>query len=73
MPDRVAMPRREQVDPLFDGHPERSLAELTPDERVDWIWEAMLLVRQARGELRVPSDPVHSPGPDPHTGPAQRR
>ena len=32
------------VDPAFDGHLERPLADLTFDERIDWIWECMQLL-----------------------------
>ncbi len=52
-----AMPRRDQVDPDFDGHLERTLLDMTVEERLDWIWEAMQLLwigREARGEV----DPI---------------
>jgi hypothetical protein len=42
------MPERGTVDPLFDGHPERPFSELSPEERLDWLWEMMELVRIAR-------------------------
>lgn len=38
-------PARGEVDPLFDGHLERPLTGLTVAERLDWIWEAMQLLR----------------------------
>jgi len=44
------MPERGEVDPLFDGHLERPLLALSADERLDWIWEAMELVRLAKRE-----------------------
>lgn len=44
------MPERGTVDPLFDGHLERPLLALSPEERLDWIWEMMELVRLARPE-----------------------
>ena len=44
MADTKPMPRREEVDPSFDGHLERSLLELTVRERLDWIWAAMQLL-----------------------------
>ena len=47
------MPERGSVDPLFDGHLERPLLDLSPEERLDWIWEMMELVRVARPE-RLP-------------------
>lgn len=43
MPD--PMPPRPRVDPLFDGHLEKTLLDLTPSQRLDWIWEAMVLLR----------------------------
>lgn len=46
------MPERGAVDPLFDGHLERPLLALSAEERLDWIWETMELVRLAR-----PSEP----------------
>lgn len=55
---REPMPERSRVDPDFDGHPERSLLELTVEERLDWIWAGMELLRlgrRARGE--DPDDP----------------
>ena len=48
------MPTRDEVDPAFDGHLERTLLDMTVAERLDWIWEAMELLnlgRAARGEL----------------------
>lgn len=51
------MPHRDDVHPDFDGHLERTLLDMTVDERLDWIWEAMQLLwigREARGEV-VPS------------------
>lgn len=42
------MPERGTVDPLFDGHLERPLLALSAEERLDWIWEMMELVRLAR-------------------------
>lgn len=47
------MPRREEVHPDFDGHLDRPFEELTPEERLDWIWECMQLLHAgalARGE-----------------------
>ena len=45
MGEREVMPRRDTVDPMFDGHLERPLLELSADERLDWIWTAMQLLR----------------------------
>lgn len=56
MPDAEPMPDRRTVDPDFDGHLQRPLLELTPDERLDWIWETMQLVRQARRLADAPPD-----------------
>lgn len=56
MPDAEPMPDRRTVDPAFDGHLERPLLDLTPDERLDWIWETMQLVRQARRLSDAPPD-----------------
>jgi hypothetical protein len=44
------MPERGTVDPLFDGHLERPLLALSPEERLDWSWEMMELARLARRE-----------------------
>lgn len=48
MPPADQMPERGTVDPLFDGHLERPLLALSAEERLDWIWEMMELVRLAR-------------------------
>ena len=48
---RETMPFPSSVDPLFDGHPERTLLELDIHEQLDWIWEAMVLLRMGRGLL----------------------
>lgn len=53
MPPADPMPPRGSVDPVFDGHLERPLLALTADERLDWIWETMQLVRQARREAEA--------------------
>ena len=42
------MPRRDEVDPLFDGHAERPFSELTMAERLDWIWQGMVLLNLGR-------------------------
>lgn len=44
MSERQPMPARGDVDPLFDGHLDRPLLDLTVSERLDWIWEAMQLL-----------------------------
>lgn len=48
------MPRRDEVHPDFDGHLERPFESLTPEERLEWVWECMQLLHtgaRARGEL----------------------
>jgi hypothetical protein len=42
------MPRRDEVDPQFDGHLEKPLAAMTPEEKIAWIWEAMQLLHAGR-------------------------
>lgn len=27
-----------QTDPLFDGHPEKPIKDMTPSERLDYLW-----------------------------------
>lgn len=49
------VPERGIVDPLFDGHLERPLLALSVEERLDWIWEMMELVRVAR-RVGAPTD-----------------
>jgi hypothetical protein len=56
------MPAPASVDPVFDGHPEIPLADMTPDQRIDWIWEMMCLLRQGRAQAPVSVAPV---GPKP--------
>jgi len=64
------MPRRDQVDPAFDGHLERPVSDLTVDEKLDWIWQCMQLLRagqraragDAHAEVRAECTPgPHSP------------
>ena len=43
-----AMPPPSEVHPDFDGHAERPWASLTPDEKLDWLWEMMALLRAGR-------------------------
>ncbi len=57
-----SMPPRGTVDPLFDGHHERPFHELTPVEKLDWLWATMELVHAAR---RLPGE--GRPLPDPTT------
>lgn len=61
MPDPDRMPPRAQVDPAFDGHPERPFAALTVEERLAWIWTTMTLLRAARRRAadatKAPTDP----------------
>jgi len=47
------MPPRDRVDPRFDGHLDRQWADLTPDQKLDWIWEIMELRRLARRAKRA--------------------
>ncbi len=37
------MPRRDEVDAAFDGHAERPFAQLTPKEKLAWLWGLMEL------------------------------
>ncbi len=39
------MPRRDEVHPDFDGHLDLPLAKMTPEQRLDWIWQGMQLQR----------------------------
>ncbi len=58
MAERSQMPRRGTVDPAFDGHLSRALLELSVAERLDWIWEAMQLLRLGReARARASGDP----------------
>ncbi len=38
------------VDPAFDGHLEKSLLDMSPDQRLDWIWQMMQLLHWAKKE-----------------------
>lgn len=29
------------VDPLFDGHPEKAVSQMTPEEKLHWLWLQM--------------------------------
>lgn len=44
MTNEPSMPPRDHVHPDFDGHHERPFSELTPEERLDWVWECMVLL-----------------------------
>lgn len=59
MPTGDPMPRRDQVDPLFDGHAERPWHELTAEEKLDWIWEGMCLLKAGERARRGGSLPPH--------------
>ena len=48
MSERKPKPAQSGVHPDFDGHLERTLAELTVDERLAWIWEMVVLLRMRR-------------------------
>lgn len=37
-----------QPDPDFDGHLEVPFVDLTPDQKLDWLWELILLQTQSR-------------------------
>jgi hypothetical protein len=61
------MPARSVVDPAFDGHLERPLDRLTVEERLDWIWEAMTLLRagrRQRADRGYPSSSGNSLSPE---------
>lgn len=65
MPPGDAMPRRDLVDRQFDGHAERPWSDLTAEQKLDWIWEGMCLLRAGeRGRSASPappSVPAHDP------------
>lgn len=44
------MPRRDEVDPAFDGHPERPWRDLSPVEKLDWLWGRMQLLNARRAD-----------------------
>ena len=54
------MPRRDTVDPLFDGHHERPFRELTAMEKLDWLWATMELVHAAR-KVSAEGGPTRGP------------
>ena len=56
------MPPRGQVDPAFDGHHERPFAALTPEERLDWVWECMVLLHAGREQRLRPEHPPRDTG-----------
>lgn len=52
------MPARDLVDPSFDGHLERPLLDLSPQERLDWIWTCMQVLRWARAARAIKTTPA---------------
>jgi hypothetical protein len=42
----------ENVHPDFDGHLSRPFARLTSEERLQWLWEVMLLRWSVRKQLQ---------------------
>ncbi len=49
MASAATMPERGRVDPLFDGHMERAHSELSPTEKLDWLWELLQLSQAGAG------------------------
>jgi len=37
-----------KIDPMFDGHPEKSFSEMTPKERLHYVWLQMLFKYRIR-------------------------
>lgn len=29
---------KQKIDPMFDGHHEKSILEMSPEERLDYLW-----------------------------------
>jgi len=54
-------PDKPHVD--FDGHLDRPLRDMTPEQRLEWAWAAMVLRHQAEASglrpKRDPDDPRH--------------
>ncbi len=50
-PDKPTRP-----DPDFDGHLEKPLTEMTPSEKLDWLWEMLCLQRMAQQAVKKPRE-----------------
>ncbi len=51
MADR--MPERSTVHPDFDGHLERRFVDLSPEEKLAWLWETQQLLEAGQAARRA--------------------
>lgn len=52
------------VDPDFDGHAEKPFEDMTPAERLDWIWDRAVDLHWARSVREAsPQSLVDKPAP----------
>lgn len=49
---------KENIDPVFDGHPERSILEMTPGERLDYLWELIEFSEIVKNRKVVPKQKI---------------
>jgi len=42
-----------EIDPMFDGHPEKPLSKMTPKEKLDYLWLQMVFKWQIRNRIVV--------------------
>ena len=41
-----------EIDPLFDGHIEKPLSEMTPKEKLDYLWLQTLFIWMVRTKVK---------------------
>jgi len=41
------------IDPMFDGHLEKPVSEMTPKEKLDYIWMQMMFKWQIRNRVII--------------------
>lgn len=48
MARRISNGKIVEIDPMFDGHLEKRVKDMTPKEKLDWLWMQMVFKFQAK-------------------------
>jgi len=49
----------EKADPIFDGHLEKNIKDMTPTERIDYLWQMVELRFISSNRVKPKTDDKH--------------
>lgn len=53
MTKRINPVNGKEIDPMFDGHPEKPMSQMTPKEKMEYLWLMTEFKWKARNAVRI--------------------